>query len=203
VKQRVVFDVSATPMETVGTSSSIWWGQSLMMLIESVILSLLVASYAYVRSNFAVWPPQGTPLPDVVIPSIEVAVLLVSCVPLYLSDKAAKEGRRLTVVLGMLGNLLLAAVFLGLRWAELVRLPLKWSTNIYGSFLWVIVGLHTMHGIADFVQTCVMLTIVLIHRAGRKQIHGIEVDSLYWYWVVGTWIPLWFVLYVYPRLIKG
>jgi cytochrome c oxidase subunit III len=190
-------------MEAVGTRSPIWWGQSLMMVIESTILALLIASYAYVRSNFAVWPPQGTPLPDIAIPSIEVVVLLLSCVPLHLSDKASKEGKRLTVVLGILGNLFLAATFLGLRWYELVKLPLKWTTNIYGSFLWIIIGLHTMHAIADFIQTTVVLAIVLMHRAGRKQIHGIEVDGLYWYWIVAMWIPLWLLLYVYPRIIKS
>jgi cytochrome c oxidase subunit III len=203
MKQRVVFDVSGTAIEALGTRSTIWWGQSLMMIIESTIMAMLIASYAYVRSNFAVWPPQGTPLPDVVIPSVEVAVLLLSCVPLYLADSAAKEGKRLTVVLGILANLFLALIFLGLRWAELVRLPLKWTTNIYGSFLWVIIGLHTMHAIADVLQTGVMLTIVLTHRVGRKQINGLEVDSLYWYWIVGLWIPLWFLLYVYPRIVKA
>jgi cytochrome c oxidase subunit 3 len=203
VRQQVVFDVSTTPMEALGTRSPIWWGQSLMMLIESVILAMVVASYAYVRSTFAVWPPQGTPLPDLVIPSIEVLVLLLSCVPLHLSDTASKKGKRLTVVFGLLGNLFLAAVFLGLRWFELVHLPLKWNTNIYGSFIWILLGLHTMHGIADFVQSTVVLAVVLMHRVGRKQIHGIEVDSLYWYWIVAMWIPLWFVIYVYPRLIKS
>jgi cytochrome c oxidase subunit I+III len=199
----VVFDVSGTPVESLGTKSSIWWGQSLMMLIESVIFAMLIASYAYVRSNFAVWPPQGTPLPDLVIPTVELAVLLLSVLPLHLSDKASKEGKRLTVVLGTLGNLFLAATFLGLRWFELVHLPLKWTTNIYGSFIWIMIGLHTMHAIADFVQTTVILAIVLMYRVGRKQIHGIEVDSLYWYWVVGMWIPLWLVIYVYPRLVKA
>lgn len=203
MKQQIVFDVSTTPTEAIGTKSPIWWGQSLMMVIESTILAMLIASYAYVRSNFAVWPPQGTPMPDVVIPTIEVVVLLLSCVPLHLSDKASKEGKRLTVVMGFLGNMFLAAVFLGLRWFELVHLPLKWTTNIYGSFIWIIIGLHTMHAIADFVQTTVVLSIILMHRVGRKQIHGIEVDGLYWYWIVGMWIPLWFLVYVYPRLIKS
>jgi cytochrome c oxidase subunit I+III len=203
LKQQVVFDVSRTPLEALGTRSAIWWGQSLMMVIESTIFSMLIASYAYVRSNFAVWPPQGTPLPDAVIPTVELVVLLISCVPLHLSDKASKQGKRLTVVLGMLGNLFFAAIFLGLRWFELVHLPLKWTTNIYGSFIWIMIGLHTAHAIADFVQTNVVLAIVLVHRVGRKQIHGIEVDSLYWYWVVGMWIPVWFVIYAYPYIIKS
>jgi cytochrome c oxidase subunit III len=204
MKQEVVFDVSGTPIEALGTSSPIWWGQSLMMTIESIIFAMLIASYAYVRSNFAIWPPPGTPLPDVVIPTIEIAVLLISCIPLHISDKASKQGgKRLTVVIGMLGNLFLAAIFLGLRWFELVKLPLKWSTNIYGSFIWIMIGLHTGHAIADFTQTTVMLVVVLMHRVSRKQIQGIEVDSLYWYWVVGMWIPLWLVIYAYPHFVKS
>jgi heme/copper-type cytochrome/quinol oxidase subunit 3 len=59
-----------------------------------------------------------------------------------------------------------------------------------------------MHTIADTIETLVFIAIVLIRRVGEKQQEGLEVDGFYWGFVIVSWIPLFFLIYIYPHLVK-
>lgn len=195
-------NVAHLPTKTKGAGAPIWWGQALMMLIESTLFAILVASYCYVRVNFAVWPPPGIENPGLVLPAAGFIVLIVSCVPMVWSDKASREGNRKAVLWGLVINASMALIFLGIRWYEFLALNYKWNTNIYGSFIWSMLGLHTMHTIADTLETIVFIAIVLMRRVGEKQQEGLEVDGFYWGFVIVSWIPLFFLIYIYPHLVK-
>ena len=92
---------------------------------------------------------------------------------------------------------------LAIRWYELAALQFKWSTDVYGSYVWSLLGLHTLHLIADTVESLVILVVLGFGRIGGKQQQALEVDGLYWYFVVGSYFPLYLLIYVYPRLLKG
>ena len=195
-------NVAHLPTHKAGYSAPIWWGQLLMMSIEGVLFAILTAGYCYVRVNFAVWPPPGIENPRVTIPIIGLVVLLISAIPMIWADKALKKKDRNGVLLGLILNAALAVVFLGIRWYEFLALNFKWNTNIYGSFVWSLLGLHTMHTIADLLETFVFIGIILVRRVGEKQEEGLETDSFYWGFVIVTWIPVFFLVYVYPHLAK-
>jgi len=159
-------DVSHLPVQTKGPGAPIWWGQALMMLIEVVLFAVLIAGYCYVRVNFAVWPPPGIENPELVLPTIGLVVLILSCIPMLWSDKASRAGNRKAVLWGLVINAGMALIFLAIRWREFLALNYKWNTNIYGSFIWSMLGLHTMHTIADTLETLVFIAIVLTRKVG-------------------------------------
>lgn len=195
-------DVSALPTIAIGPRAPLWWAQSLMMAIEGTIFALLVASYFYIRIGFAHWPTPNIAEPDIVLPTIGVILLLLSIPPLIWSGRSAEHHKRFGTIAGVFLNIACAVAFLIIRWTEFVRLDFKWNTDIYGSLVWTILGLHTMHAVADTVQTSVMFLIVLVRKTGEKQILGLKADAQYWYFVVAVWMPLYFIIYVYPRLAK-
>ena len=94
-------DVAHLPIQVKGSDAPIWWGQLLMMVIEGVLFAILIASYCYVRVNFAVWPPPGIENPGLVLPTIGFVVLMISCVPMVWSEKALNEHNRKKVLLGL------------------------------------------------------------------------------------------------------
>ena len=53
---RPAIDVSNTPDAVFGARSPVWWGNTLLILIESTTMVLLIASYFYIRQNFDEWP---------------------------------------------------------------------------------------------------------------------------------------------------
>ena len=68
-----------------------WWGTNGFVIVETMTLAATVASYFYLRRNFEAWPPTGTPYPSVGIPTLNLVLLLLSIVPYYLLEKAAKK----------------------------------------------------------------------------------------------------------------
>ncbi|HZU29385.1 MAG TPA: cytochrome c oxidase subunit 3 [Bryobacteraceae bacterium] len=197
-------NINVAPLPTIGFGSRapLWWGQVYMMCIEGTIFVILVASYFFVRIGFTHWPPPSVIPPALGLPTFNILLLLASVIPMYLAGEAALKGERGKVIVNMMLNIVMALGFLFIRLIEFNRFSFKWTTDIYGSFVWIIVGLHTMHAIADTVQSMVVLLIVLLKRVDEKQLLGIKIDGLYWYFVVGTWVPLYLLVYVYPNLQK-
>lgn len=195
-------NVEALPTIGLGTRAPLWWGQIYMMCIEGTIFVILIASYFYVRLGFAHWPPPDVIPPALGLPTFNVILLLASALPMYLAGEAAMRGERGKTIFNIVLNIAMALGFLFVRLIEFNVFSFKWTSDIYGSFVWCIVGLHTMHAIADTVQSMVVLLIVLMKRVGEKQLLGIKVDGLYWYFVVATGVPVYLLVYVYPNLTK-
>lgn len=195
-------DVSYLPDSAFGSRAPLWWGQVAMMTIETTILAIIVAAYFYVRLGFSVWPPPNIAPPDLGLASVNLAILLASCFPMYLASEAIKTGNVRRGTLMTVLNIVMALAFLLIRTIELNRWNFKWTTDIYGSLVWTLVVLHTMHVIGDTIESMVFVGVLLSGRVGAKQQLGSTMDSLYWYWVVAVWIPLYLLIFVYPALTK-
>src|SRR5688572_8693664 len=88
---RPTFDASDLPTVVYGSRVITWWGTAGFMFAEAATLAACVASYYYIRRNFEAWPPLRTPLPDLLLPTISLIVLIASVFPCYQFAKAAKR----------------------------------------------------------------------------------------------------------------
>jgi cytochrome c oxidase subunit III len=70
-----------------------WWGMLILIAAEATLFGAFVGTYYYFRFNTAVWPPDGIPEPDVVVPLILVAALVSTSVPMEVASRAARAGR--------------------------------------------------------------------------------------------------------------
>src|SRR4051812_10247075 len=116
---RPEIDVSRLPTVSFGSSDIAWWGTAGFMLIEGFTLALCAASLLYLRQNFAAWPPLGTPKPDRLIPAINMGLMLVSNIPAWLTDRAARRMDKSGARIGMIVLSLFIVAFIVLRWYEL------------------------------------------------------------------------------------
>src|SRR5213078_1948969 len=85
----------------------LWWGNLLMIFIETMTMALLVAGYFYVRRNFWEWPPprvdQGPPMlepdPNLLAATVNLVILLLTCPFMYWVDQRARELKSKTVAI--------------------------------------------------------------------------------------------------------
>lgn len=201
MNSRPVLDVTDLPTLTFGSRDPLWWGVVALAAIESTMFGILIATYFYLRLRVPEWPPPGVTVPGLLLPTINVLILLLSCVPAYWATEAALRDDRRGMIIGIFLNVVLAIVSLGIRVIEWRRLNYKWSSNAYGSIVWTILGFHTFDYIAAVIVSIVLLVILLVGHAGDKQRLGIHVDSLTWYFIVAAWIPLYAIIYIVPRLL--
>ncbi len=207
LRSPVFLDVAHLPPDTMDHRSPIWWGNLLLLFIETTMFALMVGAYFYLRGNFTSWPPPQSnrpfsayhTTPDLFIPSIGLAVHLISLVPMILADRAALKLRCRPVQLALTLVIFLGLAAVGLRFREFSAFHFRWDDNAYGSVVWTIAGLHLLHLIVGTCELGIMLAWILVHGLDEKHARDIRVTATYWYWIVGMWIILWTILFPGPR----
>ena len=197
---RVALDVSPIPTYGFGHRSILWWGTGSMMVIEGMVFALIIVSYLYLKGRVPHWPPSG-PGPDLLWGSVNTVILLASCVPNALAKKAAEQLDLGQVRLWLAVCLLFGLAFNGVRALEFTALNIRWDTNAYGSILWLALGFHTVHVVTDFLDTGVLTAVIFFGEVDEHRFVDVSENSLYWYFVVITWLPIYAVIYFAPRIV--
>lgn len=200
---RRVLDASGLPEIAFGHRDPLWWGCAGLIAIESTMLLLLLATYFYLRGNFTAWPPTGAGARTQAYAAAEALVLAVSAVPTHLSNRAALRGevRSIQRWLGLVTAL--GVVFLLLRWRVLVNLPFRWDLHAYGSVFWAFLFLDTLHAASGVLENAAMLAVALRGPLEKKHLVDVHTGGFLWYFVIASWLPCWFVLFVAPGLLRS
>ena len=204
-----VIDVSNLPAHTLDHRSPIWWGNTLLLVIESAMFGILIASYFYLRRNFDVWPPPRTtgypvdlhPLPDLTLATVNLGVIVLGCIPMLIADRAALRRDRKWVDIGLVAAVLVGLLTIALRWREFSALRMSWDENAYASVSWTILGMHFMHLIVGTAETVLMTAWLLTHGLDDQHARDVRVTASYWYWIAAVWIPLYVLVYFGPRIL--
>jgi cytochrome c oxidase subunit III len=191
-------DVSDLPTIAFGSRSPLWWAEILTIMMLSAIVATLISTYLYLRIGFSSWPgPDVTP-PSLLLPTISFVFLLIVTAPIYGAGKATQHAEKRRSTYGLAITFLLGIIFLVLRFSTFREVDFKWYSGVYGSLVWVIMGFHTILTVAATVWTGVLLGITLARRDREQQQMGIEINALYWGFLALSWIPFYFLLFVYP-----
>jgi heme/copper-type cytochrome/quinol oxidase subunit 3 len=192
-------DVANLPSYGFGTRSLMWWGTAFMMIIEGVGFALMVGVYFYLRAMNPVWPDAGAP-PDLGWGTLNLVLAAATGVPNAIIDRAAnrQDLRRLRVWLVVFSVLLLA--LLPVRWLEFTALNVQADASAYGSCVWVLLGLHTFNLVTDVGDTLVIAAVMFKKAVDGKRYVDVAENAGYWWFIIGSWIPIYAVVYLAPRL---
>lgn len=193
-------DVRHLPNLVSGSRASLWWAMILLLVIESAVFGTLISTYFYLKMLSPAWPPPGVDPPKLLLPTINTLVLLASSIPIYIGDRSITEGRQKRFMWGMGIGAALALVFLTLKVVEYADVPYRWDDHAYGSIVWLIIGFHSAHVASVVLKTGVVLTLGYRGFFNERRHLGVQINGLYWHFVVGVWVPLYLMLYWTPRL---
>jgi cytochrome c oxidase subunit III len=201
MSERMVIDASELPALVKGPRGSLWWGMSLLILIEIVVFTALIATYFYLKFLNPHWPPPGEPLPKVVLPTINTLVLAGSSAAVFYGDRSISErGDKRGLVIGMGLAMALGVVFLVLKIVEYSQVEYFWDSHAYGSIVWTMIVFHSSHVLSVVLKTITVLALAYNGHWTRERCQGVKVNGLYWHFVVVIWIPLYLTIYWSPRI---
>lgn len=193
-----VLDVSEMPSFGFGHRSLMWWGTQGLMLVEGTVFALCVAAYFYLASQAQRWPPTG-PAPDWSWGTVHSVIALISLWPNHRAKAAAERLDLKRVQLWMVLLLTIEFSMLAVRLMEFRHLNVAWDDDAYGSVVWMLMGLHTLHLITDTFDSAVLAVLTFTHRMEGKRYVDVSENALYWYFVVWSWLPIYAVVYGAPR----
>ena len=67
------------------------------------------------------------------------------------------------------------------------------------AIVWFIMGLHSAHLLTDVVDSAVLLALMYTRHVEPKRFVDVSENSLYWYFIVLSWIPVYVTIYFAPR----
>jgi heme/copper-type cytochrome/quinol oxidase subunit 3 len=195
-----VVDVSELPTYVYGHRGMIWWGTIGMIAIEATAFGLAIFAYLYIRSRADQWPPS-VEAPDLLWGTLNLVVALTSLIPNHWTKHAADKSDRAKVRVGMIICLAFGAALLVIRGFEFSALNCRWDTNAYGSVVWMLLGLHTVHLATDFYDTAVLTVMSFTGPWEGKRFVDVSENAMYWYFVVLAWLPIYGIIYWGSRLL--
>jgi cytochrome c oxidase subunit III len=201
MKSSATLDVSHLPSVAFGSRDPLWWGVMGFILIEVTILAIGIVSYFYLRTLAPVWPPPPTALPALLLPTVNMLLLLVSVVPMYWVDRAARRKERRGVQIGLVLCVALGLGFSVLRGLEFRAVHTQWDSHAYGSVVWMLLGLHTFDLVAEVLETILLMVFALTGPMTDHLFLDISDSAPFWYFVAAIWVPIYAVLYVVPRVL--
>jgi cytochrome c oxidase subunit 3 len=187
-------DVAELPSFGFSHRSLMWWGTLGLMAIEGTVFALAIVAYFYLRSHVAVWP-MSSPPPRLLWGSLNTVLLLVSMWPNHLAKRAAERLDRRGVQVWLTTCLLFGLLFLAIRVLEFRDLYCRWDGDAYGSIVWTLLGLHTLHLVTDAWDTGVLATLMFTGPIEGRRFVDVSENALYWYFVVLSWLPIYAVIY--------
>jgi heme/copper-type cytochrome/quinol oxidase subunit 3 len=196
----MTLDVSGLPDVAFGPSNTTWLANVFYMAIEGMMFALMFATYFYLRTRSADWPPGHFP-PALTYGVANAVVFLVSIIPAWLVKKSAPEGNRIAVRNGLLILALFAMGATALRVFEFTTLNCRWTDDAYSSTLWVLIGMHSGHLITELIETLVLLVMSFTSKIEGMRLADAAINSDYWYFVVITGLMVDVLIYGTTRFL--
>jgi cytochrome c oxidase subunit 3 len=196
---RRILDVSGLPTYAFGHRSLMWWGTMGMIFIEATVFVLAIVTYFYLRERSYTWPVGGVP-PDLFYGTLNTVVILISGLPNLWAQRASTRENLRAVRIALVLCLLLSAVFLVIRGFELTALHTSWNTSAYGSIVFALMVLHTIHLVTDVVDTVVLTVLMFTGPLSGRRFVDVNENALYWWFVVISWLFIYATVYLAPRI---
>lgn len=191
--------VADLPDYAFGHRSLMWWGTVGFMLIEGTGFALAIGVYFYLMGHSGHWPPGATAPPELIWGTLTTISLVLSAIPNVWVNRMAKQERLRPTRLGVALMTLLGLVPLVFRALEYTALNVRWDDSAYGSIIWCLMLLHTLHIGTDVFDTGVLAVVLFTGKVDGRRFSDVSDNALYWHFVWLSWLPIYALIYWLPR----
>lgn len=185
---------------SIGAHASGWWGMVFLLLSEASIFAYLFFAYFYfaVHPDYSPWPPNGPP--SLIYPIPETVLLFAACAAMWWADRRAMNAVNPQVSLAFLAALVLGTGFVVLGLLDWSSKPFTPASSAYASIYFATTGVHLAHVVVGLLIAAAVLVWSLLGYLGPVRHAPVSIAALYWYFLAGTWVALFFGLYITPYL---
>ena len=195
-----VADVRALPRTVFGHRALMWWGTLGFIIIEGSTLVVCAVSYFYLRRNYSTWPPEHIYRPDLIIPTIQAALMLLSNIPMRWVQRASNQLDLGGVRRGLVICSVLIVSMSILRLFEFRALNVRWDTTAYGSAAWATLTAHGTLLLLEMAETLAITFLMFRDPVEERDLSGVNDNAVYWYFLTVSWFFLYVIVFITPYL---
>jgi heme/copper-type cytochrome/quinol oxidase subunit 3 len=196
-----VMNVAELPTIVFGRRALSWWGTVAFICIETTTLVICVVTYLYFRKNYYEWPPAPLRNPDVLIPSIGAAFLVLTNLANRWLHKRVRRLDKRGVQAGLTVMSVLAAIGVVFRVFAFRNLNVHWDTTAYASAAWLAVSIHSTLLFLEALETWVFTALFWFGPVEGKHFSDADDNCVYWYFMTLVWVPMYALIFWSPRIL--
>jgi heme/copper-type cytochrome/quinol oxidase subunit 3 len=161
-----------------------WWGMALLIATEATLLLCMIATYFYLQSKSAHWPPPGIEHPKLALPLALTGALVATSVPMALAYSAAARGRLVPARWLIVFALAIQGAYLGVQIHELISEidKVHATSTSYGSIYLTMIATHHAHVAIGILLSLGILARLMSGLTGYR-LTGLRAIALYWHFV--------------------
>lgn len=172
----------------------------LFITTEVMFFAGLISTYLVIRADFTEWPPWGQPRLPVEATAFNSMVLIVSAIFLYRANQSFIKEEEIAVVKKQVGIAFLLGVFFvlfqGYEWVQLISYGLTLTSSTYGGMFYLIIGAHGLHVLGGLLGVGYAYWRFNGAEGASYKKEEFLVPQLFWYFVVGVWPILYYLVYI-------
>jgi cytochrome c oxidase subunit 3 len=188
----------------------------LFLMTEVMMFGGLFVAYTVYRFNHPEAFAEGSAGMDIMLGSVNSAILLTSSLTMGFAELSAKLGRQRLLGVLLLVTILIGLAFLGIKFSEYYEhyqrheAPGVWFNHVgphapavqmFFVFYFIMTGLHAVHMIIGIFLIVGLIGRNLIGSLSAAYHTPVSVVGLYWHFVDIVWIFLYAIFYL-PGLHK-
>jgi cytochrome c oxidase subunit III len=187
------------PVGSDGKLSGGWWGVLALIVTEGSLFGYLLFAYFYLAAQTEQqWPPTG--LPDLLLPGINTAILLLSSVCVWASERCIRKKQTQWAIAAMALAIVLGACFIGMQLNEWDKKTYGMTSDLYGSLYFTITGFHLCHVMIGVVILLLLLVWISLGYFDDRRYAAVAIGGVYWHFVDVVWLFVFTSLYIFPYL---
>jgi cytochrome c oxidase subunit III len=173
-------------------------GMVFFVVSESTFFLGLFLAYFYMRNTADIWPPPGASAdrPTLTLAIVNTLVAIISLGVMWYANRAIAHDNRRGLQIGVAIAAMLGVLFIAIQSIEFAQLGFTAQTSSYGS---AFIALLVFHVARVFIGVALMLIVLvrtLIGQFTAKRRLLVQAATLYWAFIVGVWLVVFYVLYV-------
>lgn len=189
-------------------------GMWLFLATEILFFGGLFLGYTVYRGMYPVAYGEASRHLDIVLGTINTAVLLCSSLTMAMAIHEVQVGNRRLVILFLIITMILGATFLGIKFYEYYQKYVEhlipgagfvWEgrdsthASLFFIFYFVMTGMHAVHMIIGLGVMTVMVVLSARGKFNSIYYSPLELSGLYWHFVDIVWVFLFPLLYLVER----
>lgn len=198
----------ATPEQQRETATIGMW---IFLMTEVLLFGALFTAFTAYRISHPHAFDAGSHDMEIVLGSINTAVLICSSYTMALAVYSAEQGNQKRLMLFLFLTMIIGAVFLGIKFTEYYlhyrdhKLPGYWfeehapgapHVQMFFVFYFVMTGLHAFHMIIGIGILSVLFFRTFIGRFSAEYHTPIDLGGLYWHFIDIVWVFLYAIFYI-------
>jgi len=165
------------------------------IIAEAAIFGTAFSSYFFIRSTFTVWPPPPLTRVETFPVLINSIFLFTSGATMQIAYYFLNKGSLRKFMYYLIITLILGTVFIVGQINEYIHSGLKISDGAYGSFFYLITGLHGFHVVVGLIFMALIILRVIKGYAIKERKGMVEACTIYWHFVDIVWVFVLSIVY--------